>query len=393
MSKNVEIVLPKLGESILSATVVQWLKKEGDEIKLDEAIVEVSTDKVNSEIPSPVAGVLQKICVSEGVEVEVGGLIAVVQTAEAGVTTPQEAQSIPKKEEPQASATNTSSKFYTPVVLKLAKEKGVSEEELASIKRSGAGGRLSRKDLEKYLAEKGEACPAVAADEKPIKMGAMRKMIAQNLVKSFYEAPHASLVFDIDITSTMQFIKKEKEAFLKEHGFKLTITAFLAQAIAKSVVKFPLINSSLKGDTILVKSNVNLGIAVSVTEGVIVPVIQHCQRLGIVDIAREVAKLASLSRDEKLSPDQVKEGTITMTNFGMSGAMIGIPIIRFPEVAIVGVGSIDKEASVVDGEIVIRDKVKLSLTFDHRVIDGIYGCDFLSEVKEFFKNSDNIRIS
>ena len=395
MSKHVEIVLPKLGESILSATIVQWLKREGDEVKLDEAIVEVSTDKVNSEIPSPVSGTIEKICAEEGAEIDVGRVIAIVQT-EGKAEVKSEEPSMQGSCDAKPSDQNVSSKFYTPVVLKMAKEKGISEKELASIKRSGAGGRLSRKDLEKYLAEKkGLQSEEVhsEAEEKPVKMGAMRKMIAQNLVKSFYEAPHASLVFDVDITTAMALIKREKGNFLNKHGFKLTITAFLAKAITEAVIKFPMINSSLKGDTILVKSNVNLGIAVSVSEGIIVPVIPKCQRLSIVDIAQQVAGLAKLSREEKLDPSQVKEGTITMTNFGMSGAKIGIPIIRFPEVAIIGVGAITK-CPVVNKEeqIVIRDIVHLSLTFDHRVIDGIYGCDFLSEIKQFFEDESNIQI-
>lgn len=398
MSKSVEIVLPKLGESILSATIVQWLKQVGDEIKLDEAIVEVSTDKVNSEIPSPVSGVLEKICVEEGVEVDVGQLIAVVKTAGEGAvasTEQKEAQS--SKEAPSTSnLEGAPSKFYTPVVLKLAKDKGISLEELAGIERTGAGGRLSRKDLQKYLDSRGQVVAADSSDthssdEKPVKMGPMRKMIAQNMVKSFYEAPHATLVFDVDVTGAIAQIKQEKEVFLQKNGFKLTITAFLAKAIAHAVIKYPLINSSLKGDTILVKSNVNLGIAVSVKEGVMVPVIQRCQQLSITQIAEKVAELAKLSREEKLMPGQVQEGTITMTNFGMSGAMIGVPIIRFPEVAIIGIGAMGKEP-VVDGtgNIVVRDRVKLSLTFDHRVIDGIYGCEFLSEIKAFFASQGSI---
>lgn len=403
MGKSVEIVLPKLGESIVNATIVQWLKQEGDEVKLDEAIVEVSTDKVNSEIPSPVAGVLTKICVQEGVEVDVGELIATIQVdAEVEISDKVEEEAVVAKSESDEELAGDvpSSKFYTPVVLKLAKAKGITQEELATIKRTGAGGRLSRKDLERYLAEreseKSDSCSLITEDsgtEKPVKMGAMRQMIAKNLVKSFYEAPHASLVFEVDITKALGVIKKEKEAFLAKHGYKLTITSFLAKAITDAIIKYPLINSSLKGDTILVKSNVNLGIAVSVKEGVIVPVINKCQQRSIRDLAAQVAELSKLSREEKLSPNQVKEGTITMTNFGMGGAMIGVPIIRFPEVAIIGVGAIVKRAVVdADEKIVVRDMVNLSLTFDHRVIDGIYGCDFLMEVKRFFQQESNMQI-
>ncbi|PCI76623.1 branched-chain alpha-keto acid dehydrogenase subunit E2 [Candidatus Aerophobetes bacterium] len=404
MTKSVEIVLPKLGESILNATVVQWLKQEGDEVKLDEAIVEVSTDKVNSEIPSPVAGYLEKICVEEGIEVDVGAVIAIIQAEgkASGDSIEAPAAEVLDEKEPDNDA--PSSKFYTPVVLKIAKEKGITQEELASIKRTGTGGRLSRKDLQTHLEQRCSGSSSSSSseesleqesgeDSRPVKMGAMRQMIARNLVKSFYEAPHASLVFEVDITKALAKIKKEKVNFLNKNGFKLTITAFLAKAITEAVLKYPMINSSLKGDTILVKSNVNLGIAVSVKEGVMVPVIAKCQQRSITDLARQVAQLSKLTREGKLSLGQVKEGTITMTNFGMGGAMIGIPIIRFPEVAIIGIGAIRKKPVVDEEEkIVVRDMVNLSLTFDHRVIDGIYGCDFLMEVKLFFADENNMQV-
>jgi 2-oxoglutarate dehydrogenase E2 component (dihydrolipoamide succinyltransferase) len=386
MEEEVEVKLPKLGESIVSATVVQWFKKEGDIVKLDEPLLEVSTDKVNSEIPSPVSGRIKAIHAAPDEELDVGALIATITTAEitSAASEPQE----PKKAEKTATCSSGSSmkSFFTPVVLKIAQEKGVDLEELANIPATGAGGRLSKRDLEKYLTQKGQKpSPTFASTEQieRMKMTGMRKMIAENMVRSFYEAPHATLVNEVDITKVVKFIALEKESFLKKHGYKLSITSFIAKAIASAVKEFPLINSSLDGDTIVVKRFVNLGIAVSVEQGILVPVIQNCQGRTIPDIAKEVAALSEKARSNRLDPNQVKEGTITMTNFGMSGTLIGVPIIRYPEVAIVGVGAIQKKVVALDDDtMAIRSMLHLSLTFDHRVIDGMYGCGFLAAVKQ-----------
>ena len=216
-----------------------------------------------------------------------------------------------------------------------------------------------------------------------MKMTGMRKMIAENMVRSFYEAPHATLVNEVDVTNVMKHIADEKQHFLKKHGCKLSITSFIAKAIASAAKEYPLINSSLEDDTIVVKRFVNLGIAVSVDQGILVPVIQNCQGREIADIAKEVANLSQKARSNRLESNQIKGGTITMTNFGMSGTLIGIPIIRYPEVAIVGVGAIQKRVTVLEGDtMAIRSLLHLSLTFDHRVIDGMYGCGFLAALKQ-----------
>lgn len=387
MEEEVEVKLPKLGESIVSATIVQWFKKEGDIVKLDEPLLEVSTDKVNSEIPSPVSGRIKSIHATPDQELDVGALIATITTAEITSSAPEPEEESKAPEKASVSTSEPSMKgFFTPVVLKIAREKGIDLDELADIPATGAGGRLSKKDLEKYLNEKGQKPPPAVTSTKQVermKMTGMRKMIAENMVRSFYEAPHATLVNEVDLTRVVKFIAQEKENFQKKHGYKISITSFIAKAIASAVKEFPLINSSLEDDTIVVKRFVNLGIAVSVDQGILVPVIQNCQGRCITDIAKEVADLSKKARSNRLDPNQVKEGTITMTNFGMSGTLIGVPIIRYPEVAIVGVGAIQKKVVVLDDDtMAIRSMLHLSLTFDHRVIDGMYGCGFLAAVKQ-----------
>lgn len=401
MSEEIKVLLPKLGESIHSATIVQWFKKIGDPVNLDEPLLEVSTDKVNSEIPSPAAGILKEIHANPDQELQVGELIAIIGLSGASSA----------KEETRASAAISSTPaaesqemkdFFSPALLRVAREKGVALQELEKIPGSGAGGRLTKQDLEAYLEKRTamtKPCPmaakAVAApsgtDVERLKMTGMRKAIADNMVRSFYEAPHATLVTEVDVTAVIHLIQKEKEQFLNKHGFKLTITAFVARAIAKALQEYPLINSSLEGDTILLKRYVNLGIAVSVEQGLVVPVVKHCQRLGVTEIAKAISELSSKARSAKLSPDEVNEGTITLTNFGMTGVQIGIPIIRYPEVAIVGIGATYKKVVPLENDLLaIRSMVHVSLTFDHRVLDGMYGCGFLSALQKHLEEDAKI---
>lgn len=420
MGKEIKIVLPKLGESIHSATIVQWFKKIGDSVHLDEPLLEVSTDKVNSEIPSPVAGTLIAIHAHPDQELQVGDLLAVVVS---GAAFPS---AVPSLDEAFSNAaprmqlkSGEMSDFFSPALLRLAREKGVALEELGKINGTGAEGRLTKKDLELYLEKKGvhqnfdieptkpktdpsdhfsipcQSCSgtsqaattpissAISTEVERLKMSGMRKAIADNMVRSFYEAPHATLVTEVDITSIVKLIQKEKETFVARNGFKLTITSFVARAIAKALQEFPLINSSLEGDTILVKRFVNLGIAVSIDQGLVVPVIKHLQRLGLTEVAKAVSEISFKARSGKLSQDDINEGTISMTNFGMSGVQIGVPIIRYPEVAIVGIGAICKKVVPLEDDLLaVRSMVYISLTFDHRVLDGMYGCGFLGALKK-----------
>jgi 2-oxoglutarate dehydrogenase E2 component (dihydrolipoamide succinyltransferase) len=375
MDSEIKINLPKLGESIVSATVVQWFKKEGDLVGLDEPLLEVSTDKINSEIPSSSAGVLSKILASVGQEVQVGETLA---TLSSKATPPGQVQSVSTSMED----------FLSPSVMRLMKEKGLKSEDLSKIPHTGEGGRLTKKDIEEHTLEK-SPCPLAPQrlDTERVKMSSLRKAIADNMVRSFYEAPHASLVTEVDVTELVKVIQNQKAAFFEKQKVKLTITAFVARAIARSVEAFPMINASLEGDTIVVKRFVNLGIAVSVDQGVMVPVIKDCQKKSFTQISKSIAELADKARSGKLSASEVQEGTITVTNFGMTGTMIGVPIIRYPEVAIVGLGAITRKVVVMaDDSMAIRSMMWVSLTFDHRVLDGMYGCGFLAELKKHLES-------
>lgn len=379
MSDLVKITLPKLGESIVSATVVQWFKKVGDSVALDEPLLEVSTDKVNSEIPSPVAGVLKEILAEVDQELQVGEVLATIASSEGSKTV----ASSPEIQAPKAPTSSENEDVLSPSVMRLLREKGISLNDIEKIPHTGSGGRLTKKDVENYVPSQSKPQCPMASDTERVKMTAMRKAIADNMVKSFYEAPHASLITEVDVTDVLKLIREQKEFFLKENGAKLTITAFVSRAISRALQAFPLINASLDGDTILMKRFVNLGIAVSVDQGVMVPVIKDCQKKNLAQIAKEIATLAEKTRSHKLTPADTQEGSITMTNFGMTGTMIGVPIIRYPEVAIVGLGAITKKVSAMpDDSIAIRSVMFVSLTFDHRVLDGIYGCGFLNALKK-----------
>lgn len=371
----VEVTLPKLGESIVGATVVQWLKKEGEHVALDEPLLEVSTDKVNSEIPSPVAGLLREICVSESQEIEVGALLAKIDTKEVAAPVKHTQGSSGGKEH-----------YLSPAVLSAAHVEGVSLEQLRKIEGSGEGGRITKKDVENFVQARKAPCPLAATQgesaEERIVMSGMRKAIAENMVRSFYQAPHASLVMEADVTDIMKMIAHEKERFLQTHGVKLTITSFLLQGLTKALQQFPMLNASLDQETIILKRYINVGIAVHLDKGLIVPVIKNCQERNLVSLAKAIADLSSRARSGKLAHHEVNEGTVTLTNFGMTGALIGVPIIRYPEVAIIGVGTIQKRVVVrEDDSFAVRQMVYLTLTFDHRVIDGIYGCQFLAAFK------------
>jgi 2-oxoglutarate dehydrogenase E2 component (dihydrolipoamide succinyltransferase) len=382
MEDNITITLPKLGESIVSATVVQWFKKIGDRIERDEALLEVSTDKVNSEIPSPVAGVLQAILAEPDVEVQVGEPLGVVSSKVSLPNTGPVSSMVVSGEgiEPRCRQENNST--LSPAVLRLLQEKNIPFSEIAKIPHSGGGGRLTKKDVEDYSPVQ-TAVIAKETSVERVKMTPLRKAIADNMVKSFYEAPHASLITEVDVTGLVKWIAEQKSAFFETHGVKLSITAFAARAIARALSAYPLINSSLDGDTIVMKKFVNLGIAVSVDQSVMVPVIRNCESLTLVQLSKAIAELAEKTRAHTLSPQDVQNGTITLTNFGMTGTMIGVPIIRYPEVAIVGLGAITKKVAVLaDDSMAIRSVMMVSLTFDHRVLDGLYGCGFLNTLKK-----------
>lgn len=389
------VSLPKLGESIMGATVVQWLKKVGDKVSLDEALLEVSTDKVNSEIPSPFKGILVEILAEENQEIEIGAPLAVIAPEEASFSSPVEI--VEKQMVHQAISQD--SDFLSPAVLRIAQVEGISVETLRKMEGTGEGGRVTKKDLEKFLSSRVAPCPLATASapsaptfsgmEERVAMTGMRKAIAENMVRSFYEAPHASVVTEVDVTEVMQLISREKERFFAAHGAKLTITSFIVQALTKALQQFPMLNASLEGETIIMKRYINTGIAVNLeNKGLVVPVIKNCQERNLVSIAKAISDVSQRARAGKLAPEDVKEGTLTLTNFGMTGALMGVPIIRYPEVAIIGAGAIQKRIVVrEDDSFWVRQMMYLTLTFDHRVIDGIYGCEFLAAFKRQLESS------
>ncbi len=380
MTDPIKINLPKLGESIVSATVVQWFKNVGDRVELDEPLLEVSTDKINSEIPSPAAGVLTEILAHPNQELQVGELLAILSGLGSLQTQPTE--TVAAAPTPCCAGSGMED-FLSPSVMRLLREKGIKLEEIDRIPRTGQGGRLTKKDVEEYVPAPAATAAPQREDTERVKMSSLRKAIADNMVRSFYEAPHASLVTEVDVTRIVKLIQEEKASFLQKHGVKISVTSFVARAMARALQAFPLLNASLDGDTIVMKRFVNLGIAVSVDQGVMVPVVRGCQRLSLSELSKEIADKAEKARTNRLSTTDVQEGTITLTNFGMTGTMIGVPIIRFPEVAIVGLGAITRKvAAMPDDSIAIRSVMWVSLTFDHRVLDGIYGCGFLGELKK-----------
>ncbi|EGK68994.1 putative lipoyl transferase protein [Chlamydia abortus LLG] len=378
-----EFRFPKIGESGSGGLVVRWLKQVGENIAKDEPVIEVSTDKIATELASPKAGKLMRCLVKEGDEVASGEIIALIDT-ECAV----EEEVVVEEPSPHASCPQDSGKnaaWFSPAVLSLAYREGISIQQLQQISGTGNDGRVTRRDLENYILEMRQpSCPHIAnANENRIPMSPLRRAIASSLSKSSDEVPHASLIVDIDVTDLMNLIAEEKDRFFATHGVKLTITSFIIQCLAKALEQFPLLNGSLDGDTIVVKKSINVGVAVNLNkEGVVVPVIHNCQDRGLVSIAKTLADLSARSRANKLDPSETQDGSVTVTNFGMTGALIGMPIIRYPEVAILGIGTIQKRVVVRDDDsLAIRKMVYVTLTFDHRVLDGIYGSEFLTSLK------------
>lgn len=377
MSNLFIIQLPKLGESIHSAVVVQWMKKAGDAVALDEALLEVSTDKVNSEIPSPVAGVLEEIFAEVNQEVEVGYALATIRTGPAPTLTDEANLGIERDHNEGSSSDQTS-----PAVLNLLRQRNIPLTALDKIKGTGGGGRITKKDVEGYKETLQE--PLILSSDSTvsrIKIMGLRKQIADNMIRAYREIPHAALITDIDVTDLLEEISQ-----LKKQGTKITITSFVVKAMAKAIVDYPLLNASVEDEYMIIKHAVNIGIAVGIEHGVIVPVVRHAERKTLKQIAEEVVLLSAKARNGELHNEDVKEGTITLTNFGMTGIRSGLPIIRYPECAILGMGAIIKKPVVIEGKIVIRSIIEITVSFDHRLLDGIYGCGFISKIKELLES-------
>ncbi len=430
-----ELIMPKMGESITEATILKWTKKEGDAIKTDEAVLEIATDKVDSEVPSPVAGTLVKMLYKEGDVVAVGKAVAVIETggggasASAPVVTEKAATtttaSVSKPIQTQPVQTNSAAaggdRFYSPLVLNIARQEGISMAELESLPGTGAGGRVTKKDILSYVENRGNApaqpaqtvqqtpaqtqaeAPKQEATVAPAKsysgnveiqeMDRMRRLIAENMVRSKSTSAHVTSFVEADVTNIVNWRNKMKKKFQDMYGENLTFTPIFIEAVTKALRDFPLINSSIDGNNIVVKKDLNIGMAAALPSGnLIVPVIKNADLLNIVGIAKKVNDLANRARINKLKPDEIEGGTFTLSNVGTFGNVMGTPIIMQPQVAILAVGAIKKKPVVIetpDGDVIgIRHMMFLSHSYDHRIVDGALGGSFVRRVADYLEKWD-----
>ncbi|MBS1721666.1 MAG: 2-oxo acid dehydrogenase subunit E2 [Armatimonadetes bacterium] len=411
----VEILMPELGESVHEGTVSRWLKNVGDFVKEDEPVVEIMTDKVNTELGAPASGVLVKIIVPEGGEVEVFHAMGLIETDKSAAAaqaseTPAKKEEPPKEAaaakvpevkapEPEVPAARTGERrWYSPLVRSMAKQHGVTESELGQIVGSGAGGRVNKKDIESYLQRRGSGsavtvpmpelgkAPTMAsgAESETMALTGMRKMIAEAMVRSS-QVPVVSTLTEIDVTPLVKFRELNKDSFAQQYGVKLTYTPFFIKALTEALTEFPYLNSSLVDNQITVNHAVHMGVAVSLGEkgegGLIVPVIRNCHAMSIVDIAKALESIAARARGNKLEVKDVQGATFTLTNPGSYGAILGTPMINAPQAGIAGAYGIVKRAVIVEDMIAVRSIMNLVLTYDHRLVDGLMAGRFLQSVK------------
>ena len=426
-----EIKMPKLGESITEGTIVSWSVQVGDVIREDDVLFEVNTAKVSAEIPSPVAGRIVEILFKEGDTVAVGTVVAVVdmggddEPSEPSAGTKESVKApvadntgagtspVPVQELPKAQAAGSENeRWYSPVVLQLAREARILQEELDRIPGTGYQGRLSKKDIKQYIIQKQNGAAGGAAAETTVaavpqsspvtatsvaegievkEMDRVRRMIADHMVMSKHTSPHVTTLVEVDMTKLVKWREKNKEAFFKREGVKLTYMPAITEATAKALVAYPQVNVSVEGYNILFKKHINVGIAVSQNDGnLIVPVVHDADRLNLSGLAIAIDGLAAKARINKLMPDDIAGGTFTITNFGTFKSLFGTPIINQPQVAILGVGVIEKKPAVMEtpeGDVIaIRHKMYLSLSYDHRVVDGALGGNFLYFIKNYLEN-------
>ncbi len=419
----VELIMPKMGESIMEATILAWLKKPGDKIEQDESVLEVATDKVDTEVPSTHAGVLKEILAKEGEVVKVGKPIALIET-EAGVTieapsptSAPAAQSTHTQEKPVTSTNGhgtaapasfkEAKRFYSPLVKTIAREENISVAELESIPGTGLEGRVTKKDILAYLEQRklGQAVRittssapkpqpvSISAGDEIIEMDRMRKMIAERMVESKRISPHVTSFVEADVTNIVFWRNKVKNEFQKRYGESLTFTPIFIEAVALAIKDFPMINIQVDGDRIIKKKEINIGMAVALPTGnLIVPVIKNADQYNISGLARIVNDLATRARDNKLKADDLAGGTYTVSNVGSFGNVMGTPIIMQPQVAILAIGAIQKKPAVIEtpygDAIAIRHKMFLSHSYDHRVIDGALGGSFVRRVADYLEQFD-----
>jgi pyruvate dehydrogenase E2 component (dihydrolipoamide acetyltransferase) len=408
-----EVLMPQMGESITEGTITKWLKKVGDTVQRDEPIFEISTDKVDAEIPSPVAGTLSEIKVQEGATVTINTVVAVIggaagKTAAPASSTPAPATPAPAATAPTASAAAGERVRSSPLVRKIAKDNNV---DLSQVPGTGASGRITKTDIVSHLeqgpkpvAAASVAAPATApapATAKPaapqpqpgelVPMTKMRSIIAQRMVESKRTSPHVHTVFKVDMTRIVKLREKEKSKYEQRNGVKLTYMPFITRAAIVALRKHPVVNGSVEGDAIRYNKNINIGIAVALDWGLIVPVLKQTEEKNFLGIARGIVDVADRARNKKLAPDEISGGTFTLTNSGIFGEQFGTPIINQPQSAILGIGGLNKEAEVItdkDGNdsIAIRSIQRFTLGFDHRIVDGADAGKFMSDFKAYLEN-------
>ncbi len=437
---EVEIVMPKMGESVMEGTIIKWYKKVGDEVKKDETLFDISTDKVDTEVPSPSSGILSEILVKEQETVEVGTILGKIsskddkniksvpsegKTIEKSKTEDVKEETVLQEEVRKEVSGNRSSSFLSPLVLNIAEKENVSHEELRRIEGTGLEGRITKKDILNYVEEKKkhpvkniqterakekspreeikrapsfempfeEEVVYSSKDIEKIEMDNIRQKIMQHMVKSRDTAVHVSAMLEVDMTKIHSFIQRHRDEYQKSEGIKLTYMAFIANAAVRGLKEYPLLNASIEGTTIIRKKYINLGIAVAIEPtGLIVPNIKNAGEKNIIGFAKAIGDLAYKSRNKKLIPDDISNGTFSITNYGVFGTIFGTPIINQPEVAILGVGAVMKKPVVVEFDeidtIAIKPIMALTLSHDHRLVDGMLGGKFLKFIKDFLENFD-----
>jgi pyruvate/2-oxoglutarate dehydrogenase complex dihydrolipoamide acyltransferase (E2) component len=373
----IEVLMPQMGQSVAEGTVTSWLKREGERIAKDEPLLAINTDKVDVEIPSPGAGILGQLLVAAGQTVPVGTVLAHILTeAEAAAGAPREVRAAAEA-------------YHSPAVLALAKEHGI---DLAEVRGTGTGGRITRKDVHEYLAAHraagGPPAAALAATaaETRLPLSPIRRAIAEHMVRSKQVAPHVTSVAEVDVTGIAEVLARHREAFQAQAGVPLTYLPFLLRAAVEALKAHPTFNASLEGDTLVLKPAIHLGIAVATEEGLIVPVLKDAHAKTFLELARGARELAERARARRLTLEDVRGGTFTVNNFGAFDTLIGTPIIVQPQVAILGFGTVVKRPVIVNEAVAIRAMVYLSLSFDHRVIDGALAGQFLSHLKGMLQN-------
>jgi len=427
-----ELKLPKMGESVAEATITSWLKQVGDTIELDEAVVEIATDKVDSEVPSEVEGKLVEILFEQDTVVAVGQTIAIIEidgNEEIPIQTLEDKEEIVEQVEQvqqtieaasviknsPITKTSDSGKFFSPLVRKIAETEGLSMEQLDMVSGTGKDGRVTKNDILSYIGDKNNLQPikisksenitsetkdvvkpisvSFNGEDEIIEMTRMGKLVSKHMVTSVQTSAHVQSFIEIDVTNIVKWRAKVKDAYFIREGEKLTFTPILMHAVAATIKKFPMINIAVQGDTIIKKKNINLGMAAALPDGnLIVPVIKNADQLNLVGMTRQVNDLATRARNNKLKPDEIQDGTYTVTNVGSFGSVMGTPIINQPQVAILALGAIRKVPAVIEtseGDFIgIRQKMFVSHSYDHRVVNGALGGMFIKTLKESLESWD-----